>query len=192
MITSPLFPKNELQGALVLVVGPSGSGKDTLIGLARNALADDPNFIFPRRVITRTALADAEDHDTMELEAFFNAEAEGRFALSWGAHGLRYGILGDSLAPVREGATAIINVSRGAIPHAEKLGCRVTVLSIVCDPALLAERIAKRGRETVDEIAARLKREAPIAVTTATFVEIRNETRPEDVANAVVDAIRAA
>ena len=187
-----MFPKNELQGALVLVVGPSGSGKDTLIGLARNALADDPNFIFPRRVITRTALADAEDHDTMELEAFFNAEAEGRFALSWGAHGLRYGILGDSLAPVREGATAIINVSRGAIPHAEKLGCRVTVLSIVCDPALLAERIAKRGRETVDEIAARLKREAPIAVTTATFVEIRNETRPEDVANAVVDASRAA
>jgi phosphonate metabolism protein PhnN/1,5-bisphosphokinase (PRPP-forming) len=192
MIVSPLFPKHDVQGALVLVVGPSGSGKDTLIGLARHALADDPRFIFPRRVITRTALADAEDHDTMALEAFLKAEAEGCFALSWGAHGLRYGIRTDSLAPVREGATAIINVSRGAIPHAEMLGCRVTVLSIVCNPALLAERIAKRGRETVEEIAARLKREAPIAVTTAKLVEIRNETRPEDVAHAVVDTIRAA
>ncbi len=187
-----MFPKHDLQGALVLVVGPSGSGKDTLIGLARHALANDPKFIFPRRVITRTALADAEDHDTMELDAFLKAEAEGRFALSWGAHGLRYGILGDHLASVPEGATAIINVSRGAIPHAEKLGCRVTVLSIVCDPALLAERIAKRGRETVEEIAARLKREAPIVVTSAKLVEIRNETRPEDVAQPVIDAICAA
>ena len=42
-------------GRLILVVGPSGAGKDTLLGLAKAACADDPGIIFSRRVITRQA-----------------------------------------------------------------------------------------------------------------------------------------
>lgn len=189
---SPLQPSNVKSGALVLVVGPSGSGKDTLINLSRQALIDDARFIFPRRVITRMAQADAEDHDTMDLAAFERAEAAGEFALSWGAHGLRYGITANGVALLQEGHTAIINVSRQVIGAAEALGHRVTVLSIVCDPMLLAERIAKRGRENADDISKRLKREAPIQVTTARLIEIRNETRPEEVSAAFIDAITSA
>ena len=176
----------------MLVVGPSGSGKDTLINLSRQALIDDARFIFPRRVITRMAQADAEDHDTMDLAAFERAEAAGEFALSWGAHGLRYGITANGVALLQEGHTAIINVSRQVIGAAEALGHRVTVLSIVCDPMLLAERIAKRGRENADDISKRLKREAPIQVTTARLIEIRNETRPEEVSAAFIEAITSA
>jgi len=192
MSNSPLQQSDAKNGALVLVVGPSGSGKDTLIGLARNALADDRRFIFPRRVITRIAQTDAEDHDTMDLATFQSAEAEGQFALSWGAHGLRYGITANSIASLAHGNTAIINVSRQVIGAAEALGHRVTVLSIVCDPALLAERIAKRGRESAEEIGKRLKREAPVDVTNARLIEIRNETKPEDVSSVFIDAIRSA
>ncbi|MGA7013248.1 MAG: phosphonate metabolism protein/1,5-bisphosphokinase (PRPP-forming) PhnN, partial [Pseudolabrys sp.] len=50
-------------GRLVLVVGPSGAGKDTVITGAKAACAADSTFVFPRRVVTRPA-SDAEDHDT--------------------------------------------------------------------------------------------------------------------------------
>jgi phosphonate metabolism protein PhnN/1,5-bisphosphokinase (PRPP-forming) len=180
------------KGALVLVVGPSGSGKDTLIGLSRARLADDPRFIFPRRVITREAQADAEDHDTLDVSAFDKARGAGQFALHWGAHGLFYGLTNASLAPVNEGATAIINVSRSVIAEAEALEARVTVISVKCRPELLAERIARRGRESADEILLRLKRDAPIKTTTARVVEVINETDPLDVIDTVIDAIRTA
>jgi ribose 1,5-bisphosphokinase len=42
-------------GRLVLVIGPSGAGKDTLIGLAQAACADGNDVVFPQRVVTREA-----------------------------------------------------------------------------------------------------------------------------------------
>ena len=98
----------------------------------------------------------------------------------------------ESLRPALEGATAIINISRGVIAAAEALDARVTVLSVKCRPELLAHRIAARGRETADEILLRLKREAPMNVTTARLVEIINETDPLDVIDDVIAAIRTA
>src|SRR3569833_150302 len=48
---------------VALVVGPSGAGKDTLIGGAREALAGDDRFVFVRRIVTRAGNS-AEDHDS--------------------------------------------------------------------------------------------------------------------------------
>ena len=49
------------QGHLVLVVGPSGAGKDTLINGARETLAQHHTIRVVRRVVTR-ASSQWEDH----------------------------------------------------------------------------------------------------------------------------------
>ena len=39
-----------MKGTLVLIAGPSGAGKDTLIRLAQLRLREDPRFVFVRPV----------------------------------------------------------------------------------------------------------------------------------------------
>jgi ribose 1,5-bisphosphokinase len=150
-------------GALVLVVGPSGAGKDTLIGAARAALAGDPNFVFARRVITRDAVAALEDHDTIDLAGFEAAKARGDFALDWQAHGLCYGVPATIDADIADGRTVVMNGSRRMIGDAQARYPRSLVALITADPAVRARRLAGRGRETEAEITARLAHEgAPV------------------------------
>ena len=51
----------------------------------RAGLAGDRRFRFARRLITRPAMAGAEDHDSCDEAAFRDAEARGQLALSWRA-----------------------------------------------------------------------------------------------------------
>ena len=101
-------------GRLILVVGPSGAGKDTLIGLARVACADDGNVVFPRRVVTREASA-FEDNEQMSLDAFQQALARGDFTVHWQAHGHCYALPRAIDDDIRAGRIVIANVSRTVI-----------------------------------------------------------------------------
>ncbi|TPW05570.1 MAG: phnN,nitR, partial [Alphaproteobacteria bacterium] len=56
------------RGVLILVVGPSGVGKDSMIEGARAALADDPDVVFVRRDITRAVDAGGEQHHAVDDE----------------------------------------------------------------------------------------------------------------------------
>lgn len=159
---------------LVLVVGPSGAGKDTLLDAARQALAGDPRFRFARRVITRPAEAGGEAH-----EAVTDAEFATRgFALAWHAHGLRYGIPADIATDLAAGRVVVANVSRGVIAEAAAR-FPVRVIEVTAPPEVLASRLAARGRESSADVAARLARNVsvPDGVTIET---VMNDATVED------------
>jgi phosphonate metabolism protein PhnN/1,5-bisphosphokinase (PRPP-forming) len=143
----------QILGLLVLVVGPSGAGKDTLLDAARQALAVDARFRFVRRVITRPAGAGREAHQAVTEVEF----ASLHFALSWQAHGLRYGIPADIEADLAAGHVVVASVSRTVIADATQR-FPVRVIEITAPPDLLATRLAERGREATSDMAARLAR----------------------------------
>lgn len=147
------------RGTLHLVVGPSGAGKDTLIDAARLAR---PDLLVPCRVITRPAEAGGEVHEAMAPEAFRAAAEAGAFALHWHAHGLDYGIPAAAAAALAQGRPVLANVSRTVIDAARVQFAPVRVLFVTAPVAVLAERLAARGREAPEAIAERLAR-APMA-----------------------------
>jgi phosphonate metabolism protein PhnN/1,5-bisphosphokinase (PRPP-forming) len=144
---------------LALVVGPSGAGKDTLIGEARKSLAGDPRFVFVRRVVTRQAIATLEDHDMTDEASFTVALMRGDFALHWEAHGLRYGIPASIDDDLAAGRVVIANGSRAAIPAAIEKYRDSVVFLVTASREVRAQRLAARGRESAADVAARLARE---------------------------------
>jgi ribose 1,5-bisphosphokinase len=144
-------------GRLVLVVGPSGAGKDTLLGLAKAACAEDPDIVFPRRIITRQASA-SEDNEEVSAGTFEEALARDQYAMHWQAHGHRYALSRAIDDDIRAGRTVVANVSRTVIVAMRRAYAQVVVVSITAPPNVLAERLAMRGRVSDGRIEQRMAR----------------------------------
>lgn len=176
-------------GALVLVVGPSGAGKDTLIALARETLANDDGIVFPRRVVTRPPDA-TEDNEAIAPEAFADFVAGGEAALWWEAHGLGYAVPASIDGEIRAGAVVVVNVSRRIVPEALARYARVTVVFVTAPREVLAARLAGRGRETIESVNARLDRAGDALPAAPSLIVIQNVGAPEIGAERLVDALR--
>lgn len=144
-----------MPGRVFAVVGPSGAGKDTLIAAARGVRRD---LHVVRRVITRPEEAGGEPFEGVSPADFAARAARGEFVLTWEAHGLHYGIPGSVLDAVSEGRDVIFNGSRAMLVEAWEVFPNLTVILVTAPIQVLAERLASRGRETTEEIAARLAR----------------------------------
>lgn len=170
---------------LFLVVGPSGAGKDTLLA---GAIAADPRLHWARRVITRPESAGGEPFEGATEAEFAERLARGEFALHWDAHGLRYGVPFAELPADRD---VIVNGSRVAIPQALSAFPTLKVIHITAPVAILADRLAARGRESRDEITARLSRADLSLPTGLPVIEIVNDASPETGAARLLQALRA-
>lgn len=179
-------------GVFVAVVGPSGAGKDTVINYGRAALADDDRFVFARRVITRVADAGSEDHDTMDEAAFADAEARGAFALSWGAHGLHYGLPIALDAAIADRKVVVANVSRQILGALENRYRNFALVVISAHPDVIAKRLASRGRETAEAIEARMSRQASLDVPRHDAIQIENSGPPEQAGARFLTVLRDA
>ncbi|UDQ90331.1 phosphonate metabolism protein/1,5-bisphosphokinase (PRPP-forming) PhnN, partial [Xanthobacter autotrophicus] len=111
-------------GTLLLVVGPSGAGKDTLIDIARVRFAGDARVLFARRLVTRPS-GTGEAHGTLSEAEFDALLAEGRFPLSWRAHGLSYALGPEVAEVIAQGGVVVANGSRATLPEARRRFARV-------------------------------------------------------------------
>ena len=177
-------------GLLVLVVGPSGVGKDTLLDAARDRLAQDKQFCFPRRCITRPAGTVGEIHIPVRPEDFGQMARQGAFLLSWKAHDLGYGIPRHVLEEVEAGKTVIVNVSRSVIEDACELVGRknLRVVNIRASAAALRKRLEARGREDTLDIERRLARASAYQVDGDYVVHVDNDA---DLETGILRFIRA-
>lgn len=182
----------ENRGTLILVVGPSGSGKDTLIDAARSALADDPRFHFPTRDITRPADAGGEKHNPVDTATLDRRRAAGDYALAWGAHSLFYGVpaeIGDVLAA---GTSVVVNVSRSVIGEARDRFAPTAVVNLSVPEAMLRARLSARGRETAEQIDARVARAAAVPVSGPHVFDVVNDGTVETAVARFLHALRTA
>jgi len=145
-------------GRMVLVVGPSGAGKDTLMSALREKLEGRANIHFARRAITREAVTGTEDHETLTRPQFDRLVSLEETALSWEAHGLGYVIPKIYDAHIGAGDTVIANGSRRVLQRAADKYETAIVLLITAPVPVLAERLAARGRESRQDIERRLQR----------------------------------
>jgi ribose 1,5-bisphosphokinase len=146
---------------LFYVIGPSGSGKDSLMLAARQTL-DGERIAFAHRYITRPADAGGENFVSLSKAEFAVRDANGLLWLTWASHDLQYAIGREVLSWLQSGLTVIVNGSREYLSQAQKLcelsGVQLIPVWVHCDSQVLAQRLRARGRETEAQIQERIVR----------------------------------
>ncbi|MDB5749987.1 MAG: putative ATP-binding protein phnN, partial [Ramlibacter sp.] len=131
-----------MTGCWVIVCGPSGAGKDSVIGWAQAALARHPRVRFARRLVTREAHP-ASDHEPVSAGEMQALRARGALAWHWEAHGCAYGVPQACADAVADGKVVVVNGSRAhalSLADCDNVRC---VLVTAPDP-LLRQRLQAR------------------------------------------------
>lgn len=151
-------PHSDKRGWLILVAGPSGAGKDSVMAGALERLTGQFPVVLAQRVITRAPEPDGERNFEVSAAAFAQMKAEGEFLLDWEAHGLSYAIPRSIVSRLEAGTTVLANVSRTRIVAGLTSYARTAAVLIHASDAVRAERLSSRGREAQPDQKARLSR----------------------------------
>lgn len=174
-------------GWLVLVCGPSGAGKDSLLTRVQEMNRERADIVFPRRVVTRL-VSEAEDHDSTTQDEFNSALQRGSFAFWWSAHGLSYGLPSHINDEIESGRSVVCNVSRAIISELRVRYKHVMAVLVTAPHDILAKRLATRGRTTDGNLSDRIARSAAFVEFRADVV-IDNSGSIEEGARKLQDAL---
>lgn len=175
-----------MEGALVYVMGPSGAGKDSVLGRARALLPADATVVFAHRYITRPADSGGENHVALSRAEFAVRRAYGLFAYHWHAHGNDYGVGREIHDWRRAGMAVVVSGSRDHFQKTGGLDSLARPVLITASPQRLEQRLASRGRETAHQAAARLDRADAYTIDDPRLVTIVNDGALDDAAASLV------
>lgn len=167
-----------MSGRLLLVVGPSGAGKDSVIEWARARLAqrNHRHVRFARRTITRPLKPEGEQHLEVSLEQFNQLRERGQFALWWYANDCAYGIGAEIVDWLEAGLTVVVNGSRAHVPETLARFPFAEVILVRASEATLRQRLLARQRESARQIEERIARTRSVAVASGVhLIEILND-----------------
>ena len=173
---------------LVYVIGPSGAGKDSVLQGLRQVWPQAATAHWACRTISRPAQAGGEQHESVDASTFEQLCRDHAFAMHWSANGLSYGVRHRELAPVHQGSWVFVNGSRAWLLRLLQQWPQATVVHIGASPEVLAGRLAARGRETAEAVAARLARQVPLQLPPAA-ISINNNGHLFDAVQALQQAL---
>ncbi|MVW70818.1 phosphonate metabolism protein/1,5-bisphosphokinase (PRPP-forming) PhnN [Bordetella sp. 15P40C-2] len=188
---TPVRSQAALGKRLIYLMGPSGSGKDTLLRLMRSMLQPEEPVLAAHRYITRASSND-ESSVALTPSEFQRRMELGCFALHWQSHGLHYGIGIEIDAWLASEALVIVNGSRRHLPVAHARYPDLNAIEITASPEILASRLAQRARENPEQIAARLRQathsyQVPEGCRIS---RLANEGSPQEAAERLLAAVR--
>lgn len=142
---------------LFYVIGPSGSGKDSVMSLIRDQWPQ--HIVIAHRYITRDASAGSENHVALSAQEFAQRQKKHFFALDWQANGHCYGIGCEVDVWLTKGVDVMVNGSRAYLEQArERYGDALIPVVIDVATDILKQRLTARDRESAQEIEWRLIR----------------------------------
>lgn len=145
-------------GTLFLIVGNSGSGKDSIISGVLNEYPSNLVEIYsPKRYITRPS-SESEKNISVTPQEFIEMEKKGNFALTWHIYKLDYGIPIEIENWLKKGHPVIINVSRTVVKEAIEKYTNVKVVFIEVPLEIILQRIRERKRENEGLLRERIER----------------------------------
>jgi len=149
-------------GKIFYLVGPSGSGKDSLIKYAREELQDRYPVIFPRKYVARRMGCVGESDIPVPHDQILGMTKNGEFSMCWESYGNIYGLGNIAEYCVANGISIVISGSGEYLLAAERLCPRLyphirpVLVEVSTDVA--KKRLCERRRESPEEIEKRIER----------------------------------
>ncbi len=150
--------KKVFSGTLFLVVGNSGSGKDSIIKAVLERYPSDLKSIrLTQRYITRPPSED-EDNISISPEEFREMSKQGKFALEWHIYGLDYGVPIEIDSWLKKGHPVLVNVSRTIVKKACEIYRNLKIIFIEVPFEITLKRLKARARESGKRLEERIER----------------------------------
>jgi len=145
-------------GKLVLVVGNSGAGKDSIIsGLVKRFPSNLKEIQLTHRYITRPS-SETENNIAITPKLFKEMSHQKKFALEWHIYDLDYGVPIDIDDWLKKGHPVIVNVSRTIVKKARTIYRNILVVFIKVPFDITFQRIKERARESGKQLQERIQR----------------------------------